>query len=128
MQTFENLTSWDKSPSTIPTTCIFNTLSVIDNTVEAYKRMKSALYTKISKSKLEVPQYQAIVSHHSTTQDGFEVLYDLAVYCHPKLIVSTSKVRDTNPRPTMESTDSIYSFVKKVEYMVGHQCYQWSEI
>ena len=115
---FDALTVWDKLPSTIPTTCMLKTLTIHDNTAEAYKRMKSALYTKIVKSTIMNQQYKAIVTHHSTSQDGFEVLYDFATHCHPKLVISTSRVRDTNPRPSMSSTDSIYSYVKNLETWV----------
>ena len=112
---FDSLTEWDKSPTTIPTTCLLQSLSVLDNTVEAYTRMKSALYTKVAKAKFENLEYKAIVDHHATTQDGFEVLYDIACYCHPKLVSTTSKVRDTNPRPVMKQSDTIYTFVKAMQ-------------
>ena len=112
---FDALTSWNKISDTIPTTCMLTTLNAADNTIEAYKRMKSAIYTKVASATISNAEYEAIVAHHATTQDGFEVMYDLAVHCHPKLAKSTSKVRDTNPRPTMKPSDSIYSFVKSIE-------------
>ena len=115
---FENLVPWNKSPSSIPTTCLLQSLSIQDNTVEAYRRMKSALYTKITKSTILNQQYKAIVSHHSTTQDGFEVLYDLCCHCHPKLVIATSRVRDTNPRPVMRQEDTIYTYIKSLETWV----------
>ena len=115
MMPFDRLTTWDKAADTIPPTCMLESLTVEDNTVEAYRKMTTSLYTKISESKFNNLQYQAIVHHHATTQDGFETLYDLAAQCHPKIIAKTSRVRDTNVRPTMTSQDSIFTYTTKLQ-------------
>ena len=76
--------------------------------------MKNALYAKISNSEIEDSEYKAIIKHGSIGKDGFEVLYDLMTLCHPKLMVATSKIRDTNERPHLEDNESIYEFAEKI--------------
>ena len=115
LQQFDMLKPWDKYvTNSLPPTCIFDSLNANDNTIDAYNRMKNALYAKISKSEIKDPEYKAIVKHGSIGKDGFEVLYDLMTLCHPKLMVATSKIRDTNERPQLEQNESIYSFAEKL--------------
>jgi hypothetical protein len=118
VEQFDKLQLWSRSSDTIPPTCIFHTLDINTNTVDAYRRMKSALYTKLSHVKFDHPQYQAIIKHGSITQDGFEILYDLMTYCHPKLIDATTKIRTTNQRPDFDATDSIYSYTEKLQVWI----------
>jgi hypothetical protein len=116
LQPFDQLQPWVKYTSnTLPTTCMFKELNLNDNTVDAYNRMKNALYSKLRTSMFHDPEYKAIVKHGSIGKDGFEVLYELMTHCHPKLMVATSKVRSTNQRPELDSNDSIYTFVEKLE-------------
>ena len=115
LQQFDMLKPWDKYvTNSLPPTCIFDYLTANDNTIDAYNRMKNALYAKISKSEIEDPEYKAIIKHGSIGKDGFEVLYDLMTLCHPKLMVATSKIRDTNERPHLEDNESIYEFAEKI--------------
>ena len=72
------------------------------------------LKRKISKSEVKDPEYKAIVKHGSIGKDGFEVLYDLMTLCHPKLMVATNKIRDTNERPHLNENESIYSYAEKL--------------
>jgi hypothetical protein len=118
VEQFDKLQLWSRSSDTIPPTCIFHTLDINTNTVDAYRRMKSALYTKLSHATFDHPQYQAIIKHGSITQDGFEILYDLMTYCHPRLIDATTKLRTTNQRPDFEVTDSIYSYTEKLQVWI----------
>ena len=118
VEQFDKLQLWTRSSDTIPPTCIFHTLDIDTNTVDAYRRMKSALYTKLSHVKFSHPQYQAIIKHGSITQDGFEILYDLMTYCHPRLIDATTKIRTTNQRPDFDVTDSIYSYTEKLQVWI----------
>ena len=115
MQQFNMLKPWIKyATNTLPPTCILSDLTLQDNTIEAYNRMKNALYSKISKSTFNDPEYKAIVKHGSIGKDGFEVLYELMTLCHPKLMVATSKIRDTNPRPSLQQDESIYEYAEKL--------------
>ena len=51
LQQFDLLSPWAKyTTNTLPSTCIFTQLTHADNTVDAYNRMKNALYTKLAKS------------------------------------------------------------------------------
>jgi hypothetical protein len=115
LQRFQSLQPWNRSANTIPSTCIFTTINSEDNTITAYRRMKSALYTKISKATFLSPVHLAIVQYGITQQDGFEVLYDLMTHCHPKLLQSTNRFRRTNRRPEFQQSDSIYSYVNKLQ-------------
>jgi hypothetical protein len=115
VQRFQNLQPWNRSANTIPSTCIFTTLNSDENTITAYRRMKSALYTKISKATFLSPVHAAIVQYGITQQDGFEVLYDLMTHCHPKLLQANNRFRQTNKRPEFEQSDSIYSYVNKLQ-------------
>jgi hypothetical protein len=115
LQQFQTLQPWNRSINTIPTTCIFDTINSDDNTINAYRRMKSALYTKISKATFNSPVHSAIVQYGITQQDGFEVLYDLMTHCHPKLLQANNRFRQTNKRPDFEQSDSIYSYVNKLQ-------------
>ena len=115
LQQFDLLTPWTKYTSnTLPPTCILTSLDSSTNTIDAYNRMKNALYTKLSKATIQDPEYKAIVKHGSIGKDGFEILYELMTLCHPKLTVATNKTRDTNPRPSLTSVDSIYSYAEKL--------------
>jgi hypothetical protein len=115
IQQFSNLRPWNRSANTIPSTCIFETINATDNTINAYRRMKSVLYTKISKATFTSPVHQAIVQYGITQQDGFEVLYDLMTHCHPKLLQANNRFRQTNKRPDFNQTDSVYSYVNKLQ-------------
>jgi hypothetical protein len=115
VQQFSNLQPWNRSVNTIPSTCIFDTINATDNTINAYRRMKSVLYTKISKATFTSPVHQAIVQYGITQQDGFEVLYDLMTHCHPKLLQANNRFRQTNKRPDFIQSDSIYSYVNKLQ-------------
>jgi hypothetical protein len=115
LQPFESLVPWNRSPNTIPSTCMFTTLEVQNNTIDAYRRMKSALYAKLTKSLFVHPEHNAIVQHRSILQDGFKILYDLMTHCHPKLISATTKFRSINHRPDFDKGDSIYSYVAKLQ-------------
>lgn len=133
LQQFDNLKPWTKTPNTIPPTCIFPVIDVETNTIDAYRRMKSALYTKLSKVKFLHPEHKAIISHGSIQQDGFELLYDLMTQCHPKLISATSKIRKTNHRPTFDKSDSIYSYTTKLQTwldieLISHHTFTDDEI
>ena len=115
MQPFNMLKPWVKyATNTLPPTCILSDLTLHDNTIEAYNRMKNCLYAKISKSTFNDPEYKAIIKHRSIGKDGFEVLYELMTLCHPKLMVATSKVRDTNPRPSLQHDESIYEYAERL--------------
>ena len=100
--------------NSLPPTCIFTSLDTANNTMDAYNRMKNALYSKLTKCIISDPEYKAIVKHGSIGKDGFEVLYKLMTVCHPKLVVATNKTRDTNPRPVLTPSESIYSYCKKL--------------
>ncbi len=67
LKPFESLTIWNRSPNTIPSTCMFVTLGVDNNTIDAYRRMKSALYTKLTKTTFVQPEHNAIVQHGGNT-------------------------------------------------------------
>ena len=114
-QQFDALTPWAKyTTNTLPPTCILQNLTTGENTIDAYNRMKNALYTKLSKCTINDPEYSAIIKHGSIGKDGFEVLYELMALCHPKLMVAMSKIRNTNKRPMMTTIDSIYSYAEKL--------------
>ena len=116
IQQFDLLTPWIKySTNSLPPTCMLTTLTPETNTINAYNRMKNAVFTKLSKSEINEPQYKAIIKHGSIGKDGFEVLYELMTHCHPKLMVATTKVRSTNQRPELDTGESIYEFVEKLE-------------
>jgi hypothetical protein len=117
---FHELTPWNRSENSIPTTCLFTIIDVQTKTIDAYRRMKSVLYSKIIKSEFNHPEHIAIIAHGSEQQDGFEILYDLMTQCHPKLASATRKYRVTNHRPEMGRNDSVYEYVK--------QLYNWMEI
>jgi hypothetical protein len=102
LKPFESLTIWNQSPNTILTTCMFVTIEVENNTVDAYCRMKSSLYTKLTKTTFVNAEHNAIIQHSGIQQDSFEILYDLMSHCHPKLVLATTKYRKTNQRPTFE--------------------------
>ena len=115
LQQFDLLSPWAKyTTNTIPPTCILQHLTAVDNTIDAYNRMKNALYNKLAKSTFHDPEYDAIVKHGSIGKDGFEVLYELMTHCHPKLLVSTTKIRDTNKQPALTSIDSMYYYCEKL--------------
>ena len=115
LQQFDLLQPWQKYiTETLPPTCIFDNLTIQENTIDAYNRMKNALYTKLSKSQINDPEYKAIVKHGSIGKDGFEILYELMTHCHPKLMVASTKIRDTNPRPHIDDQESIYSYLEKL--------------
>ena len=115
LQQFDLLKSWQKYiTNTLPPTCIFDDLTINDNTIEAYNRMKNAIYTKLTKSTINDAEYKAIIKHGSIGKDGFEILYELMTHCHPKLMVATSKLRDTNPRPHIDDQESVYSYLEKL--------------
>jgi hypothetical protein len=118
LKPFESLTVWNRSPNTIPTTCMFVTIEVDNNTVDAYRRMKSALYTKLTKTRFVNAEHNAIVQHGGIQQDGFEILYDLMSHCHPKLVSATTKYRKTNQQPTFERSDTIYSYIAKLQVWI----------
>jgi hypothetical protein len=44
---------------------MFTTLEVETNTIDAYRQMKSALYTKLNKTLCLHPEHHAIVQHGS---------------------------------------------------------------
>ena len=115
LQQFDLLQPWAKyTTNTLPPTCILTHLDAPSNTINAYNRMKNALYSKLSNSTFHDPEHKAIVKHGSIGKDGFEVLYELMTHCHPKLLVATTKIRDTNKRPELTSDDSIYSYAEKL--------------
>lgn len=120
LREFHELTPWNRSENSIPSTCLFKVIDVPTKTIDAYRRMKSVLYSKILKSKFNHPEHKAIISHGSEQQDGFEILYDLMTQCHPKLASATRKYRVTNHRPDMGKNDSVYEYVK--------QLHNWMEI
>jgi hypothetical protein len=126
LQVFESLVPWDKNPNSITPTCMFNTINTEENTVDAYRRMKSALYHKLTIVTFKNQEYQAIVDHGKTRQDGFNILYDLMTLCHPKLVAITNKYRNINEKPTFDRSDSIYSYCNKlqswldIEYINNH--------
>lgn len=115
LKPFESLTPWNRSPNTIPSTCMFTTLEVENNTIDAYRQMKSALYTKLTKTTFLQPEHKAIVQHGGIQQDGFEILYDLMTHCHPKLVSATTKFHKTNQQPTFDRSDSIYTYIAKLQ-------------
>ena len=113
LQQFDLLQPWQKYiTNTLPPTCIFNNLTISDNTIDAYNRMKNAIYTKLTKCNINDAEYKAIVKHGSIGKDGFEILYELMTHCHPKLMVATSKLRDTHPRPHIDEQESVYSYLE----------------
>lgn len=115
LKQFDMLVPWVKYASnTLPPTCLFEYLTIQDNTIDAYNRMKNCLYTKISKAEIKDPEYSAIIKHGSIGKDGFEVLYELMTHCHPKLSVASSKIRDTNKRPELDSQESIYEYAERL--------------
>ena len=115
LQQFDMLKPWAKyTTNTLPPTCLLTHLTAVDNTIDAYNRMKNALYNKLAKSTFHDKEYDAIVKHGSIGKDGFEVLYELMTHCHPKLLVATAKIRDTNKRPELTSLDSVYSYCEKL--------------
>ena len=74
LQQFDLLKPWQKYvTNTLPPTCIFDELTLNDNTIDAYNRMKNALYTKLSKSSINDVEYKAIIKHGSIGNDGFEI-------------------------------------------------------
>jgi hypothetical protein len=112
---FDQLVPWNKDPNSITPTCLFTTIMPETNTVDAYRRMKSALYHKLTQATFTNQEYQAIVDHGKTDQDGFDILYDLMTLCHPKLVAVTNKYRSINEKPEFDKTDSIYSFCDKIQ-------------
>jgi hypothetical protein len=120
LREFHELTPWNRSENSIPSTCLFTIIDVPTKTIDAYRRMKSVLYSKILKSEFNHPEHKAIIAHGSEQQDGFEILYDLMTQCHPKLASATRKYRVTNHRPDMGKNDSVYEYVK--------QLHNWMEI
>lgn len=110
LQEFALLQPWQKSATTIPTTCMLTNINVETNTIDAYRRMKTALYIKLTKTVFHNAEHKAIVQHGAIEQDGFEILYDLMTHCHPRLMNATIKYRKVNTPPTFTSKDSIYSF------------------
>ena len=123
LQQFDLLSPWAKyTTNTLPPTCIFNHLTTVDNTIDAYNCMKNALYNKLAKSTFHDKEYEAIVKHGSIGKDGFEVLYELMTHCHPKLFVATTKIRDTNKRPELTSKDSMYSYCEKLTTWLTIEC------
>jgi hypothetical protein len=115
LQEFALLQPWQKSANTIPSTCIFDTIDLKTNTIDAYRRMKTALYTKLTKVKFHNPEHKAIIQHGAIEQDGFEILYDLMTHCHPRLMNATIKYRKVNARPTFNRDDSIYSYCTSLQ-------------
>jgi hypothetical protein len=115
---FDDLTPWNKNANTLPSTCMFETIDIVTNTVDAYRRMKSALYNKLTKATFILPEHTAIIQHGSIQQDGFEILYDLMTHCHPKLVTATTKFRQINHRPDFEQTDSVYSYISKLQIWI----------
>jgi hypothetical protein len=115
MRPFDQLIPWDKAPNTVPTTSLFTIITSHNNTIDAYRRMSSSIYTKLTKSTFHNPEYNAIINHGGIHQDGFEILYDLMTHCHPKLVTATTKFRQTNHKPTLDQSDSIYSFANKLQ-------------
>ena len=112
---FDRLKYWDHMNKPLPPTCLFDQLSVHDNTELAYKRMRLVLYQKISKSNFTHPEHKAIIKNHAITQDGFSLLYDLASKCHPHLLAKTSRYYRYNLHPTMTLDDNIYTLKTKYE-------------
>jgi hypothetical protein len=55
------------------------------------------------------------VQHGGIQQDGFEILYDLMPHCHPKLVLAATKFQKTNQQPTFDRSDSIYTYIAKVQ-------------
>ena len=115
VQDFDQLTVWDRVTQPLPPTCIFTSLSTVDNTEVAYQRMRSVLYQKIMKATFARPEHQAIVMNYSITQDGFALLYDLAARCHPHILEKSSRYNRFNARPQMTSDDNIYTLKRKYE-------------
>jgi hypothetical protein len=115
LSTFDSLVPWDKNPNSITPTCMFTNINTEHNTVDAYRRMKSALYHKITQATFKNQEYKAIVEHGKTEQDGFDILYDLMTLCHPHLVAITNKYRNTNEKPTFDRHDSIYSYCNKLQ-------------
>ena len=112
---FNNLQHWDKTVNTLPSTCIFQMLDVESNTVDAYRRMKTALYNKLTKAKFHNQEYKAIIKHGGVQQDGFEILYDLMTHCHPKLVTATIKYRQINHKPDFDRNDNIFTYIAKLQ-------------
>ena len=78
---------WDQSPGSIPTTC---DLQYSPNTTyfQAYQRMATALFTKISKVNYNrIKVFQTLINHEKASQDGFCVLYSFLSFCHPKILL-----------------------------------------
>jgi hypothetical protein len=117
---FHELTPWNCSENNIPTTCLFTIIDVPTKIIDACCCMKSVLYSKIIKSEFNHPEHKAIIAHGSEQQDGFEILYNLMMQCHPKLASATRKYRVTNHQLEMGRNDSVYEYVK--------QLYNWMEI
>jgi hypothetical protein len=115
LQEFALLQPWQKSANTIPSTCIFTELDISNNTIDAYRRMKTALYIKLTKSTFHNSEHVAIVEHGAIDQDGFEILYDLMTHCHPRLMHATLKYRKVNSKPVYSSKDSIYSYCTRLQ-------------
>jgi hypothetical protein len=111
---FDQLVPWDKNPNSITPTCMFTDIHPEDNTVDAYRRMKSALFHKLTQATFHNQEYKAILDHGKTDQDGFDILYDLMTLCHPKLVAITNKYRNVNEKPTFDRNDSIYSYCNKL--------------
>jgi hypothetical protein len=111
---FDQLVPWDKNPNSITPTCMFTKIQPEDNTVDAYRRMKSALFHKLTQATFYNQEYKAILDHGKTDQDGFDILYDLMTLCHPKLVAITNKYRNVNEKPTFDRKDSIYSYCNKL--------------
>ena len=112
---FEHLVYWDRLQTSIPPTCLFQSVSVTDNSELAYKRMRSVLYQKISQAVFSDPEHKALVRNHAIAQDGFAVLYDLAAKCHPHLLSKTLRYNRFNVRPQMMPEDNIYTLKRKYE-------------
>ena len=112
---FDALVPWDKNPNSITPTCMFTEINMEHNTIDAYRRMKSALYHKLTQATFKNQEYKAIVEHGKTEQDGFNILYDLMTLCHPHLVAITNKYRNTNDKPIFDRQDSIYSYCNKLQ-------------
>jgi hypothetical protein len=89
---------------------MFTAINIETNTIDAYRRMKTALYIKLTKTTFHNAEHEAIVQHGAIDQDGFKILYDLMAHYHPQLMNATIKYRKVNTPPLFTNKDSIYSF------------------
>jgi hypothetical protein len=93
---------------------MFTQIHPEENTVDAYQRMKSALFHKLTQATFHNQEYKAILDHRKINQDGFDILYDLMTLCHPKLLAITNKYQNVNEKPMFDHNDSIYSYYNKL--------------